>query len=277
MHDHRCAVIRRVLLAALLVTAGLAALPSPAHGFEGPDRCGRNYDCVGPVTVTPSGASARFQLETSVRAEVKVVASTTPDLKGPGSFGGNLTPSKTHDFGLLAVLQPGTLYHYRLTAIDGMGRRWREYGTFTTLQRKFTVRFSKIHVIKDSDSTGAGELTFHLRAHDTVLYRVYDNESVDTGDNLFPDRTIHVVGAPQAIWVMTQGEDDDCDVGEFCTAGLDPNWDSGWSSESDWATARDVLEAPGGGVETGGSFSMETTDTRLKFRVEGTWSVTYVP
>src|SRR5688572_27215446 len=128
MLDHRGTTARRVLLATLLLLAGLAVLPPPAQAFEGPRRCTPNDDCVGPITVTPSGASARFQLETSARAEIRVVASTTPDFKGPGSFGGNLTASKTHDFGLLAVLEPGTLYHYRLTATDRLGRKWREYG-----------------------------------------------------------------------------------------------------------------------------------------------------
>jgi hypothetical protein len=275
----RSATARAVVaaLAVMVLTAGLALVGPHAAALDGPARCTAVKDCIGPVTIIPAGATARFKFETSAPAKISVVASTTPDFKGPGSFGGNLNYATTHDFGLFATLQPGTTYHYKMTATDKKGRQRVETGTFKTLRRKFAVTFSQIEVIDDSDSFGAGELFFHLRAHGTILQDVYKDRSVSSGQKLYPNKTISVVGAPQAIWIYTEGRDDDCDFGQPCTGGTAPSWDSGSNSEADWATARTQIEAPGAGQADSGSFSMATTAHRLKFRVTGSWSVSYVP
>ena len=179
----------------------------------------------------------------------------------------------------LVFLKPATTYWYKVRATGAGNSVYTELGSFKTKQRIITITWTTLNVFGDSDSTGPGELTFHMRANGTNASKVFGPSSINTGyyrTDLTATKVI--TGSGTQATVEVRGYDDDC---EFSTCTLpDGTWGKGSNGDLQWDTAKATITVPysyGSGTwkaTAGGSGSVGDLFD-IGFSASGTWNVRY--
>jgi len=230
--------------------------------------------CIEAVDVEPHGTYADVHVETNEPATFVVQASTaTPNADGScktTELAGTLwkpTQSTTFD-GQLVDLDAGTTHCLTVTAKDAAGNESKAHRTFKTHRRFATVTIGKIFVNNDSDPDSSGEILFDIHVHTIEDNKAVPETSLASGQSVSPNKQYTVADAPTAVKVTVRGVDDD---GPFDT------WEV--------AKAEAVLDVvgPGGPDEVFPApkpfekTSSPLDGSDLKFKVSGTFSVTYAP
>lgn len=273
-------------LAALAVGA-LAAVGAAACQ-PAPGDCSK--DCIDFVLASQGGDRLSIATIGAVRTEVTIYSD--PQRTTVAGYGRTHTPTgyasvpiTAKYYGLppeapaLAQLKPATTYWYTARGTDGGARTWTQLGTFRTQQRTITVSLSSIEVFDDSDLSGAGELTFQVRANGGAASQVIGYSSWASG----PPKPVSITKAyPGVLPTFTfqiRGVDDDC-LTTTCTAPASAWEAKGGNGDTQWATATLQLTVPNQeGAGTTGSFLVTGGKGGgigdLGFHVTGSWKVTY--
>lgn len=176
-------------------------------------------------------------------------------------------------------LKPNTQYWYKVRATGAGSTPYIELGTFKTKQRIITITWTTLNVFGDSDTTGAGELTFHMRANGTNASKVLGPASIATGyyrTDLTATKVI--TGTGNTATVEVRGYDDDC-VFSTCTLP-DGTWGKGSNADLQWDTAKATITVPnayGSGTWTAqaGDAGSISDLLNIGFSASGTWNVRY--
>lgn len=279
--------IRRVLGA--LSIAGLVAFGVTACDPNAPADC--SVDCVdivypseGGDNVTIMGKGAIFASGTiySDAARTKVVGyvqdftlqMSHPSLPITKSYQGLPVTNPARNY-----LTPNTQYWYTVRATGANSTVHVEHGSFKTKQRIVTITWTTLNVFGDSDTTGPGELTFHMRANGTNASKVFGPSSINTGyyrTDLTATKVIK--GGGTSATVEVRGYDDDC-VFSTCTLP-DGTWGKGSNADLQWDTGLATITVPytlGSGTWSAKAGSAGSVGDLLDigFNVSGTWSVRY--
>jgi hypothetical protein len=162
-------------------------------------------------------------------------------------------------------LEAATKHCLTVIAKDGAGHEAKRYVNFTTHRRFVIVTIAEILVINDSDSGGSGEIEFWIKLSTIEFQQFVEETSIASGHAIHPNKQYTVANSPTTVEVSVTGFDDDGPI------------------ELEWSEAEIVLDVggPGGPGEiiTAKSFSTTSTpiDGNLKFKVSGTFDVTYAP
>ncbi len=243
-------------------------------------------------TVTPAGSGIQFTTVSPYPSKWDIwigIGAYTLGSSGP-TFTNAASMRHVHSNGKLLTifqdafyeLKPNTTYNYVIK-----GQNQFLTGSQKTLRRQVTVNFSKIHIIDDSDSFGAGELMFDFGTNSTWHSGLRFGEvSGSTGSFIYPKRTLTLkdgTGNYPSQWLtlMVFGRDDDCDFG-LCTNGTAPSLSGGSNSEADWAAATkdkiNLLEFGPENLNTlSKEFTFQTTAYALDFKAYAKVTVNYVP
>ncbi|HEX2286882.1 MAG TPA: hypothetical protein VHI10_19000 [Mycobacterium sp.] len=285
-------VTNRPLGAPLTITTKRSELSAPI------DPCNL-YQCITSVNVQPHGGWAQFTIKTNKLAPMKLEASTTPpNADGTWSSPDAVAASAGTIFPAdnwtppLANLNPNTTYYYVVRAY-GNGPAQVKTGSFKTLTRRVDVKFAEIEMIDDSDGFGAGDCDcfYFFGVGDEVKEwgSLGHPKSIGSGTPpVHPNVTFAVTNAPSEIWLRAKGYDDDADFGEFCSVGIGPEpWqDSGSGQEClEWAgnqvkvslSRQGPTNAPGNVDEQFTEPFTISVNGELRYKVRGTYKVTYVP
>jgi hypothetical protein len=254
--------------------------------------------CITSVGVEPHGTWAQFPVKTSEKALITVEASTTP----PNADGTWSNPDDVAAvFGTILPVQEATLplqdlaanttYHYVVHAHDGSGHQQFKTGSFKTLTRRVEVTFAEIQMIDDSDDLSDCDCFFWFQAGnsaDTSWGDFHDPKSIASGTSVHPNVTVTATNAPSEIPIRANGNDKDDDPFHVCSGGSGPKGYEGWGDADnclEWAGrwVNVPVARPGAGSLSGvdeqftESFTILVGGEGLKFRVNGTYKVTYVP
>lgn len=228
-----------------IATVGFAACdPSPCAS-----------DCIDRVG--PSRGGDKISVTTTEVANIEVTVFRDPAMTQVAGYARNfgastyaLMPVTAEYQGIMlesptpAPLLPNKTYWYRVHAKDLNGKAWTETGSFTTKQRTLTVRITSITLIGDSDTAGAGEITFHQRVNQGAASQVY--QDLNWSGSSTP-RTVSITrtytGLPHKVTLQLRAQDDDC---EFSTCNAPANaWQSyRGNGDAQWATATADLTLP---------------------------------
>jgi hypothetical protein len=223
--------LTRIGLLTLMMSLGLLGSPAKPAAAAGvtvnvkPATSGLEFSATSPSAVTWDVWLSTASIDQSVyppqfitggtlSPRIKHVASTTAQTSFSPAFY-NLLANTTYNY----IVRGGTSY---------------QTGSAKTLQRQRTVTFTQIDVISDSDSTGAGELTFDFYVDGK--YRFAFGVSAGSNTPVYPNKVFIDFPTGSTTSLKVVGIDDDCDFGQFCTGGL-PSSGGGSNSDMDWATA----------------------------------------
>ncbi len=112
-------------------------------------------------------------------------------------------------------LEQGKAFHYLITVPGNSSiPEYQHTGTFTTLGMTVKVVFSQVHVIDDSDSDGAGELSFYYYAH-SERYQAHSPErTLASGAKFRPGVTLTIANQPiDRLKILVEGYEDDSGPG----------------------------------------------------------------
>ncbi|NHC43928.1 fibronectin type III domain-containing protein [Motilibacter aurantiacus] len=266
-----------VLALATLAAGGLTATPASA----GPVDC--SADCITSLQTSQTrGTWFTLSTKTTVPTRISLKISqylndvdSKPALQyTPGS------PSTSH-FDPVRNLVPGTGYWFKVFATDQQGRSHAELGYVTTKTRIVTVKIDKITVLDDSDASGNGEISVHLKAGDAESPNYYHDHSVGSGGVLNPlwTREIEAPTSTKA-YVELFDDDDDCWLG--CgpsTNHLIPQYDTGTAWYGQWGTATYTIPAPKDSDPAFDAWPFTISspgNSPVKFLVDGRLSISYV-
>ena len=267
------------------------------------------------VDEDPQGMFARITFTTVSSSLPVVMVSREPPLSFPPIskedekvfnevISSNFAQTGTIHEAILPDLEPGTEFHYVISAHDNSSDRWYKVkGKFKTLHRAVAVFFEKIKVVDDSDELSPGELDFGFFVNGTnapngspliVGFHVESDESKTI--NLTP--TLH--GVPATLQLKVIGYDDDGEEPPYPGADFDclkpgvvegivtdvsetegendcGEWSSDDGSFNIGPNAPDVSD-PENFTKT---FTLTAfpkgDDSEVRFSVSGKYSVSYVP
>jgi hypothetical protein len=259
--------IIRIGLVALIMSLGLLGSPARPAAAAGititakPVRSGLEFSATSPSAVTWDVWLSTASIDQSVYPPQFVT-------------GGILSPRIKHQSSTIAQtgfspafynLLANTTYNYIVR-----GGSSYQTGAAKTLQRQRTITFSQIDVIGDSDSVGAGELTFNFYVDGKKRFSSGEI-SADSNTSVYPNKVFVDFPTGSTTTLKVVGIDDDCDFGQFCTSGI-PSSGGGSDSEMDWATAESgAINAEDLPVVA----TFETHDYALKFKVHATVEMRY--
>ena len=195
------------------------AMQGRFNGCEGP--------CIRRVLSQALGTYAELLVDTLVPTSL-IVSVSEKAPRADGTFekvswaGFSLAPSREH-FVRPTGLAPDTRHFYIVIAKDARGATHRRVGSFVTQMRRATIHFEEIKLFDDSDSTGAGELTFAFFAgkpgEPSFMEAVRPADGWKSGSTYFPNRTLRIDDAPDEIPVLVVGRDDDTSPVEVQSCG----------------------------------------------------------
>ena len=239
------------------------AMQGRFNGCEGP--------CIRRVLSQALGTYAELLVDTLVPTSL-IVSVSEKAPRADGTFekvswaGFSLAPSREH-FVRPTGLAPDTRHFYIVIAKDARGATHRRVGSFVTQMRRATIHFEEIKLFDDSDSTGAGELTFAFFAgkpgEPSFMEAVRPADGWKSGSTYFPNRTLRIDDAPDEIPVLVVGRDDDTSPVEVQSCGTKMSWFppietpfGGCIRVLDWefGWVRRVLEVARPGPDPGESF-----------------------
>ncbi|NHC14727.1 hypothetical protein [Motilibacter deserti] len=260
-----------------VAAGGLTAGPASA----GPVNC--SADCITSFqTSAVRGTDFMLTTQTTVPTKTSVkISQYLGDLDSKPAIQFPSGAASTFHYDQVRNLVPGTSYWFKVLATDQQGRTRSEIGYVTTKTRIVTVKIDKITVLDDSDSSGNGEISVHLKAGDVESANYYSDHSVGSGGVLNPlwSRQIEAPTATKA-YVELFDDDDDCWLG--CgpsTNHLIPQYDTGTAWYGQWGTASYTVPAPkeSDPVLNAWPFSMQPpSSSPVKFKVDGSITVEYV-
>ncbi len=313
-HDvQQQAAQRTVRLGAVmaLVALMLAAIAAAPVSAGPPVNCVNTQiqpQCIENVKITPHGTFADFSFfTTSAKIATVQVSWVAPKKLPDGTY--SYSGLSTVAFAISSATNQHTVqisdlwahatYHYLINAAKSqVGNDAQITGTFSTLSRHVDVTFTSIHVTDDSDSLGAGELTFFFSVNGWL-------QDFPSGDLTYPLQSAEIdvnsgetialsgiyrgsVDNTNKVVLKVFGKDDDCEgfvplpgyPTTLCTAGAGPYEDppGGSNSDADWSTAITVVMIDKSGVneEFKTNVNFATSADKLKFEVAATITVTYV-
>jgi hypothetical protein len=244
-------------------------------------------------TVEPHGTFAAFDIKTSRTALMLLKASTKqPNAAGEWSNQadvvssvGTLLPVSAWKPNLLD-LKPDTTYYWSLKADEGQDSTDVKTGSFRTLKRRIAVDYDTIVLVDDSDDLGDCECLFSFRAGGNGP-KLYSHPDFATGGEKNPNVQFTFGTASDSLQLSARGADDDyaCDV--FWVNCLNPCPTGDVSAgngvtdcyERSEAKATYTLET-GLGEAYSQAFELVANggnDSSLRFKVRGTFTVSYVP
>ena len=287
MNTNRTRTVRRSVAA--LLFAGLAIAGMTACDPHQPADCTK--DCLDVVAASPAGDTMSIYGTGAITAEVTIYrdAARTQVVGyartfAPTLYAQGLPITKAYQ-GLplenpaRVYLDPARTYYYKGKASGALNKVWNETGSFKTQQRTVTLKLTTINLFGDSDSTGAGEITFYMRANGTNASKVLGPSSLSTGwysDKLAVTKVIKGGGVTNTVEV--RGYDDDC---EFSTCTLaDGTWGKGSNGDIQWDTAKATITVPykygtGTWTATAGKSGSVGDLLDIGFTASGTWTVSY--
>jgi hypothetical protein len=144
--------------------------------------------------------------------------------------------------------------------------------------RRVDVTYTRIEVIEDGDDRSGGEVTFWLLVNGAVQQT--SETRVRSGDSISLDRMFSVDDAPTMLTLRVTGFDDDKErcgglFSGLCRCGLGSRMPetTGHSECGDTATVIRTIDVSG--PATTGSFEFLAEGGKLRFRVFGTYTVSY--
>lgn len=295
-HGAWARVTRAWLVAMLLGILALATQIAPVSANlpistvqPGPIALCSEYQCITNVKATPHGQFATIDFQTSFAKLATVQVSTVaPKKLAGGTFsydnlpvdGFALTPAGTQHSVEMADLQPGTTYHYLISATKGTtGTDAQHQGTFTTLQRYVKATVTEIDVIDDSDALSAGDLVFNLLVNGQApaIFPSAETTEWGSGEARIVNMQTKATSGDQAT-VTIKGWDWDDDqqgwligspivIGSADTSGID----------GDGADIAANFDVTGNGHDQAftQNFTLVTTGHSLKYRAFGSIQVFY--
>jgi hypothetical protein len=277
----------------------------------GPTMCANTQiqpQCIADVKVTPHGMFADISFfTTSAKIATVDVSLVAPKKQPDGTLsytglptdGFAISPAVNQHVVQILNLSPHLTYHFLINAAKGqIGSDAQFTGTFMTLSRHVDVTFTSIHVTDDSDSLGAGELTFFFFVNGWLkdfpsgdLTYPLQSASIDvgSGDTIsLPGLYRHVQdNAPDTLTLKVFGKDDDCEgvvplpgyPVTLCSAGAGPyeNPPDGSNSDADWATATAQINVTFSGPNETyqKTLVLTTSSDRLKFEASVSILITF--
>jgi hypothetical protein len=173
-------------------------------------------------------------------------------------------------------LRGATTYYYKVKATGLNGSyRW-ETGSFKTMKRTVTLTTTRLYMWDDSDVTGAGELTFDMRANSGTSVRVWKGNDLVVGYDKTVNASTTVYPQLPQVTIQVRAFDDDCTF-ETCTLSANEWSAKGDNGDVEWATGTATISLPNMGatgtwqVEAGAGGGVGD----MAFRAYGTYSVTY--
>lgn len=260
------------------------------------------------ISADPSGYSAKISYTTDSPAIPVVLVSQkkplafpvlsadqpkvfeTQDVEGV-SFNFVDGPQTSHTNKLIN-LDPGTTYHYVISAEDKATGYWQtQAGTFKTLQRNVSVTYSQIQVVDDSDDLSAGDFafTFFINGGDPSGWPKTIFSSASTGSFKTVNLTGIVANAPPTLNLKLVGYDDDELEMPFSLATCGANAadftkNEGQNECGEWTTAKNSFDVgPNVNAADPENFTKAFTmsafpqgdDSEVSFKVSGTYSVSF--
>jgi hypothetical protein len=199
-------------------------------------------------SIQPVASGFQFRASTYYTAKWELQMSTG-SIQFNGStpyFSGGLTkkydPYITTNYSWFANdLFPGRAYNYivKVTMMTGPDTNLVFYKSGyagTTLHRKVNITFDTVTVKNDSDSSGAGELTYDFQVNGSYMstWRFY--RSTNSGDTFSISKSIvGLTDGGSYIPLKVEVQDDDC---EFSTCVRVADFTQGSNSDNDWLTAK---------------------------------------
>jgi uncharacterized cupredoxin-like copper-binding protein len=256
-------------LAGTIAAGAPFAAANPASAWSGCEG-----DCVASATITQrldTKSVPTISITTTVPTSVLVIYKTINGTTAGAVSSSSTSLSTSHTLPAGAILTQGTGYVASIKATDQNGKSFTDTANVTALKRtlKFTVQ--KITITEDSDY-GAGELRAGAKAGNAVK-TLFDTRSISATKTLTLNKVVTDNAAPANAKVAVEIQDDDADIGEFCTGGTAFSFTSGSTSCMDW-TSQSIgvdLQSTKGSLTRNFSFS---ANGRLKFKVWGTYTVT---
>jgi hypothetical protein len=261
---------------------------------------------IGNANVEPHGTFADLSFTTADAAVPMILVSTqapnafkrrTPKgEKAPPAFNKGdvvstafplLAGKQTSHKVRLTNLQPGTSYHFVIEAMSADGATLRHSGTFTTLRRFVTVKFTQLHVHNDSDYWSDGDLAFGFSLNGQHNFDGNDlvySDSIASGKSRNLNLTATVADAPDELHIKILCADDDkTEIFPSLDKGglggkFDPN---GWSNEGDtsdweWQQVEGKYILPDESETKPIAFELHAKGDDLEYRIRGTYQVQYL-
>lgn len=246
--------------------------------------------CITTVTVQPHGTYASFQVSTRTPATFRIEVSTPPwyptfrrIVVATASSGTTPVQQWSTDVWSsgAARLYPNTYYEYVLTATDAAGGVERWSGNFRTLRRQVEVAITRIDVIDDSDSLGAGELVFALCLNGHMLAR-HDFRSADIplftdGARIPVNIRATLTNAPDLLTIELLGLDDDKFPLDSIPFFLPHDCNNPWGYDSGRGLQAVSVARVGPGEAFSGTVRLMSGLGDLEFDAHGSFTVRYVP
>lgn len=238
--------------------------------------------CIKGATAVPHGTFGQFHVVLTSPHIKKVDIEVHEPGQNPVSTK-TIDPPATGDFTtILSGLQPNRDHGWTVTATDEVGNTQKVNGAFHTLHRKVTVNYNPIQVIDDSDDLSGGDLKFWFGFKNQMDTNSFGEVNVDSGHFTFPNHTSTRMDAPDTVSLVVVGQDNDCDVFDFCSLPFETPATGpvghGSDSLSDWATASTnvgvAVDGPGEAFTV--TKNLSTTSFELQFSVKATVTVSYV-
>jgi Purple acid Phosphatase, N-terminal domain len=277
--------------ASVTVTAKYNPLRPPFFHKVAPEEHG-TYVTIGFTT----DESCLPVVSASTKKPLSFPAISTKDEKmwsNPGDIASsNFAQTGTTHHAQLNKLKPDTLYHYVISAHDKKSGRWfKKNGTFKTLRRAVTVRFKKLWITDDSDSSGDGELRFGFYINGKPVAKYPSGSgysSLGTDEQETIDRNVFFIPAPSTLTLKATGFDNDNVLfgGSADTTGAgwpadDPNLGTGEGENGEWTSTSQTINVDNTEPEdtVGPTFfklvAKEAHDSDLEFEVHGEYTISY--
>jgi hypothetical protein len=194
----------------------------------------------------------------------------------------------------LNKLEPGTLYHYVISAHDKKSGRWyKKSGTFKTLNRAITVKFKKLWITDDSDNGGDGELRFgfYINGKPAAKYPSGSGySSLGTDDQKTINIGVAFTPAPKTLTLKATGFDNDnvlfggsVDTTSSGFPADNPNLGTGEGDNGEWTSTSQTINVDNRDpVDTVGPIFFKLVakgahDSDLEFEVHGEYKISYAP
>jgi hypothetical protein len=292
---------KRYLGASVKVTAKLATILLRPSFFHKVDP--KEHGTFAIITFTTDESCLPI-VSVSTKKPLSFPAISTKDEKmwsDPNDIdSSNFAQTGTQHDAQLNKLKPGTLYHYVISAHDNKSGRWfKKNGTFKTLRRAVKVRFKKLWITDDSDSSGDGELRFGFYINGQPVAKFPSSSggssleryaSLGTDEQKTINITVGRLPAPDTLTLKATGYDNDNVAfgGSADTTGPDfpesnPNLGTGEGENGEWTSTSQTINVNNTDpVDTVGPIffklvAKEAHDSDLEFEVHGEYEISYAP